>query len=62
MVLNLISNAKLEYYSGFIEDHRGDQQILFRTVDKLLHKRAEPRYPHSSSDVDFTEFSSIAKF
>ena len=55
VVSNLISNAKLEYYSGLIEDHRGDQRILFQTVDKLLHKRAEPMYPHSSSDVDLAE-------
>ena len=55
VVSNLISNAKLEYYSGLIEDHRGDQRILFQTVDKLLHKRAEPMYPHSSSDVDLAK-------
>ena len=30
-------------------------RILFQTVDKLLHKTAEPSYPHSSSDVDLAE-------
>ena len=55
MVSNLISNAKVDYYSGLIEDHRGDQRILFQTVDKLLHKRAEPSCPPSSSDVDLAE-------
>ena len=31
------------------------QRILFQTVDKLLHKRAEPSYPPSSSDMDLAE-------
>ena len=55
VVSNLTSNAKVDHNLGLIEDHQGNQRILFQTVEKLLHKRGELSYPHSSSDVDLAE-------
>ena len=60
LVNNMLKLAKSSYYSSIISDNTSNQKILFNTVDKLLHRRPEKRYPTTSSTVDtannFAEF------
>ena len=60
LVNNMLKLAKSSYYSSIISDNTSNQKILFNTIDKLLHRRPEKRYPTTSSTVDtannFAEF------
>ena len=60
LVNNMLKRAKSSYYSSIISDNTSNQKILFNTVDKLLHRRPEKRYPIASSTVElatnFAEF------
>ena len=60
LVNNMLKRAKSSYYSSIISDNTSNQKILFNTVDKLLHRRPEKRYPTASSAVElatnFAEF------
>ena len=48
---NILKLAKFSYYSSIISDNTSNQKILFNTVDKLLHRRPEKRYPTASSTL-----------
>ena len=56
----MLKRAQSSYYSSIICDNRSNQKILFNTVDKLLHRRPEKRYPTAFSTVklasNFAEF------
>lgn len=47
MVNNLIATLKSAHYTSIINEHSSDQRILFATVNKLLQKPSEKRYPPS---------------
>ena len=47
MVNNLIVTLKSVHYTSIIDEHSSDQRILFATVNKLLQKSSEKRYPPS---------------
>jgi len=51
VVNNLIDTLKSSYYTTIIKDHSSDQKVLFKTVDKLLQKPREKRYPPSNDDI-----------
>lgn len=51
VVNNLISSLKSTYYTSLINDHSSDQGMLFRTVNKLMQKSHETRYPPSRSNA-----------
>ncbi len=61
-VNKLIEQAKIEYYSGQIDEKAGDQKQLFNVVNDLLHKSKEPVLPHCNSEEalaeQFSEFFS----
>ena len=48
----MIKNAKKTYYSSIISDNVHNQKVLFSTVDKLLHRKPEKRYPTASSKTE----------
>ena len=57
----MIVHAREKYYAALIVDeHKGNQRALFRTVDKLLYRKSKPYFPSSSSDKllveQFNEF------
>jgi hypothetical protein len=43
VVNNLVTNLKTAYYRKVIEEHSGDQKVLFATVNKLLQKSSVKR-------------------
>ena len=49
MVNDLIRSAKSNYYSSIITENKGNQKVLFKTIDQLLNRKPEFRYPASSS-------------
>ena len=60
VVNELISSLKSTYYTSLINEHSSDQRVLFRTVNKLMQKSHETRYPPSLSNAlladSFAEF------
>ena len=48
----MIKNAKTTYYSSLISSNAHNQKVLFSTVDKLLHRKPEKRYPTASSTTE----------
>ena len=48
----MIKNAKTTYYSSVISSNAHNQKVLFSTVDKLLHRKPEKRYPTASSTTE----------
>ena len=49
IVNNMISDAKSIYYSSIIAENKGNQKVLFKTIDQLLQRKQEPRFPTSTS-------------
>jgi hypothetical protein len=49
VVRNLINSTKYAYYSAMINEHQSDQKVLFSTVSKVLHVKAEKQYPDCTS-------------
>ena len=49
----MIKDAKANYYSTIITENKSNQKVLFNTVDKLLHRKSERRYPTASSADEF---------
>ena len=49
LVSSMIKDAKTNYYSNIINENKGNQKVLFNTIDKLLHRNVEKRYPTASS-------------
>ncbi|CAB3991211.1 Hypothetical predicted protein [Paramuricea clavata] len=48
----MIKNAKTTYYSSVISSNAHNQKVLFSTVDKLVHRKPEKRYPTASSTTE----------
>ena len=48
----LLYTAKEQHYSAVIQDNVPDSKLLFRTVDKLLQRNIEKRYPFTNSDQE----------
>ena len=49
LVNQMIKDAKSDYYSKIITANKSNQRVLFNTVDRLLHRRTEQRYPAAVS-------------
>ena len=45
----MIIDAKSIYYSLIIAENKGNQKVLFQTIDQLLERKQEPRFPSSTS-------------
>ena len=60
VVNEMIVHAKEKYYAALIDENKGNQCVLFRTVDKLLHRKSDARFPSCCSDKllaeQFNEF------
>ncbi|CAB3982841.1 Hypothetical predicted protein, partial [Paramuricea clavata] len=50
VVNKMLHKAREEYYSTIIRDNTHDQRVLFQTVEKLLQKSLDRRYPLANSD------------
>ena len=49
IVNDMISDAKSIYYSSIIAENKGNQKVLFKTIDQLLQRKQEPCFPTSTS-------------
>ena len=49
-MINLIKSRKSEHYSSIIKETSGNQEVLFKTVQKLLQKPTVNFYPPSEND------------
>ena len=60
IVNDMIRDAKSTYYSSIIAENKGNQKVLFQTIDQLLQGKQEPRFPTSTSSEqlanDFATF------
>ena len=45
----MIRDAKYIYYSSIIAENKGNQKVLFPTIDQLLQSKQERRFPTSTS-------------
>ena len=58
VVNDLILKSKETFYNGKIEDCDGDQNFLFKVIDKILHNNDVPQLPsHNSLDVLVNKFA-----
>ena len=48
----MLYNAKKQHYSAVIQENAHDSKLLFRTVDKLLQRSIDKRYPSANSDQE----------
>ena len=48
----MIKKAKTTYYTSIISNNAHNQNVLFKTVDKLLHRKPEKQYPTASSTIE----------
>ena len=47
--------VRVTYFATIIEISKGDQRSLFQSIDHLLNRKAVPRFPLSSSDLELAE-------
>ena len=52
VVNTMIKKAKTTYYTSIISNNAHNQKVLFKTVDKLLHRKPEKQYPTASSTIE----------
>jgi len=58
VVSSLIKKVKENYYSNIIQENKGNQKILFNTINRLLHRNTEKCYPTApSSEVLANRFA-----
>ena len=60
IVNDMIRDAKSTYYSSIIAENKGNQKVIFQTIDQLLQRKQEPCFPTSTSSQqlvnEFTAF------
>ena len=70
LVNKCIFDAKMGYYSALIEENDSDPKKLFSSFDKVLHRKAKRKFPHSDyvkslvnafADFFTTKISNIRK-
>ena len=54
-LVNEMIKSKASYFATIIENNKGDQRSLFQSIDHLLNRKAVPRFPTSSSDLELAE-------
>ena len=52
IVNQLLMSSKEAYYSMFIKENSTDSRKLFKSVNKLLYRNLDARYPTAKSDTD----------
>ena len=52
VIRNIIFESKMGYYSNLISEAGKDNKALFRSIDRLLHRKAEKSFPTSSLAED----------
>ena len=52
VVNDMLYKAKEQHYSPVIQENAHDSKLLFRTVDKLLQRSIDKRYPSANSDQE----------
>jgi len=58
VITSLIKKAKKNNYSNIIQEHKGNQKVLFNTVTRLLHRNTEKCSPTAlSSEVLANRFA-----
>ena len=51
-VRNLVKSAKMNFYSSVIQENSSNPRLLFKTVDRLLHRSTEKKFPSCNSKQD----------
>ena len=60
VVNDMIKHAKSDYYSTIIAENKGNQKVLFKTINQLLQKKQDPCYPTSVSSIQLVnEFAAF---
>ena len=54
VVIKMLRDAKASYYSSIISENASDPKILFKAVDKLLHRKVDRCYPTAPSTIELT--------
>ena len=54
-VNSLIHHAKSSHYTTVVSENKGNQKVLFTTVNKLLHRNSGKLLPSSTSDINLAE-------
>ena len=52
LVKNTIFKSRMDYYCSLIYSAESDSKTLFRTITRLLHRKADRLFPTSSFAVD----------
>ena len=52
VVNDMLYKAKEQHYSAVIQENAHDSKLLFRTVDKLLQRSIDKRYPSANSEQE----------
>ena len=48
-VRGIMNSAKMSYYASLINDNKSDFRVLFKSIDRLLHRKPEKHYPTCGS-------------
>ena len=60
LVNKCIVDSKMDYYSGLIKENHSNPKSLFSNFDKMLHRKAEEKLPHSHDNVSLAnEFANF---
>ena len=54
-VIQLMEEAKTEFFSSAVDQCSSDQKALYKIVDELLHRKGAPILPTSASDPELAE-------
>ena len=54
-VNSLIYHAKSSHYTTVVSENKGNQKVLFTTVNKLLHRSSGKVLPSSTSDINLAK-------
>ena len=48
-VRKLLKSSKMSYYASLINENISDPKVLFNTIDRMLHRKPQNRYPSCGS-------------
>ena len=55
LVKNLVFNAKMNFYSTLISIVGSNSRVLFKTIDRFLHRKHEKRLPYCVSPAELAD-------
>lgn len=55
LVKNLVFNAKMNFYSTLISNASSNSRVLFKTIDRFLHRKPVKRLPYCVSPAELAD-------